>query len=387
MSCRIEKDRECGAPPQADRATPIRGRTAGGPPHEAAIPARHATAPRGRHLRLVWAALAALLTTAAPASSFATDTDEEKTPTEIRDEVRPVKPGETKKVKKRKLREHADPPHADDPGAGKSPEGRTHADKNKTHDGASKNKKAAARPSKKKPAKKKAAGKKAAKAASKAPKKLCFGPALAIDRQGFEGESFPLVDCDGAPLPQARQRLSLLVQPRAEVARSELPKSKSKSRRGQGGPPPAAHLAEIAPAVRLLDSGIVTRLAAIAREFPGKTVSLVGERRAPNRGSQHQTARAIDLRVNGVDNADLAAFCRTLPDTGCGYYPNSSFVHVDVRCPSAGTVFWIDASGPGEPPKYVTVWPPPNADAATVATAERLAGPTLHRASGRAPRP
>jgi hypothetical protein len=46
-------------------------------------------------------------------------------------------------------------------------------------------------------------------------------------------------------------------------------------------------------------------------------------------------------------------------DTGCGYYPNSSFVHVDVRQPGTGHVAWIDASGPGEPPHYVASWPPP----------------------------
>jgi hypothetical protein len=68
------------------------------------------------------------------------------------------------------------------------------------------------------------------------------------------------------------------------------------------------------------------------------------------------------LRVTGVSNEELVAFCKTLSDTGCGYYPNSSFVHVDVRLPGTGSVSWIDASGPGEPPRYVTQWPPPEAE-------------------------
>ncbi|HEY2513991.1 MAG TPA: hypothetical protein VGI39_24155, partial [Polyangiaceae bacterium] len=40
----------------------------------------------------------------------------------------------------------------------------------------------------------------------------------------------------------------------------------------------------------------------------------------------------------------------------CGYYPNSTFVHMDVREKSA---FWIDFSRPGEPPRYNA----PNLDA------------------------
>jgi hypothetical protein len=63
--------------------------------------------------------------------------------------------------------------------------------------------------------------------------------------------------------------------------------------------------------------------------------------------------------VAGVSNEELVAFCKTLPDTGCGYYPNSSFVHVDVRNPGTGSVTWIDSSGPGEAPHYVKQWPPP----------------------------
>ena len=59
----------------------------------------------------------------------------------------------------------------------------------------------------------------------------------------------------------------------------------------------------------------------------------------------------------GVPNAALFRFCRTLDDVGCGFYPNSKFVHVDVRRPGAGRVFWIDISGPGEPSEYVDSWP------------------------------
>ncbi len=76
-------------------------------------------------------------------------------------------------------------------------------------------------------------------------------------------------------------------------------------------------------------------------------------------GSFHASAQALDFRVDGVANEALVAFCKTLDDTGCGYYPNSSFVHMDVRPVGTGHVAWIDASGPGESAHYVSAWPPP----------------------------
>jgi hypothetical protein len=47
-----------------------------------------------------------------------------------------------------------------------------------------------------------------------------------------------------------------------------------------------------------------------------------------------------------------------LSETGVGYYPNSTFVHVDVRPDAA---YWVDRSGPGEPPDYGP-WPPAGGD-------------------------
>jgi uncharacterized protein YcbK (DUF882 family) len=72
--------------------------------------------------------------------------------------------------------------------------------------------------------------------------------------------------------------------------------------------------------------------------------------------SNHNIGHALDFRVVGVPNEVLRDYCRTLKDVGVGYYPNSTFVHLDVRS-SPG--FWIDFSRPGEPPRYNT----PNADA------------------------
>jgi hypothetical protein len=91
-------------------------------------------------------------------------------------------------------------------------------------------------------------------------------------------------------------------------------------------------------------------------------IFVVSGYRPTSQGSFHAMGRAIDFRFDGVENTDLVAFCKTLPDTGCGFYPNSSFIHLDVRDAGAGHVSWIDASGPGEKPAYVAVWPPPPSD-------------------------
>jgi uncharacterized protein YcbK (DUF882 family) len=65
--------------------------------------------------------------------------------------------------------------------------------------------------------------------------------------------------------------------------------------------------------------------------------------------SRHNHGKAVDFRVTGVPNEIVRDFCRTLKNTGCGYYPNSVFVHMDARDESA---YWIDYSRPGEPPRY-----------------------------------
>src|SRR5687767_13773591 len=74
----------------------------------------------------------------------------------------------------------------------------------------------------------------------------------------------------------------------------------------------------------------------------------------------HSVGRAIDFRMEGVENEDVVAFCEKLSDTGCGLYQNIWFVHIDVRDPGAGHVAWIDANGPGESPRYVSHWPLPD---------------------------
>jgi hypothetical protein len=185
-----------------------------------------------------------------------------------------------------------------------------------------------------------AAKRRGGKKRAAAPAKPCLGPAIQIDRSGLELERITLVDCAGKPREEGRRALSVLARPWGAARPSQLPD----------------------PGVRLLDAGLLARIDALARKYPGRTVSLVSGYRPQSNGSLHQSARAVDMRIAGVRNEELAAACRALADTGCGYYPNSSFVHIDVRAPGTGTVSWIDASGPGEPPRYVTSWPPRDDD-------------------------
>lgn len=231
----------------------------------------------------------------------------------------------------------------------------------KAHAGASKAKKTKKTASRSAGAKKKTAK----KADSEAPRRPCKGTSIAMDRGGLEGQNLVLVDCHDKPLAKADEALSVLARPwgaprPASVAAAHAPSAAAPGGKGKlAHDPRGAAKDEIAPGVKLLDKGLLTRVTAIARRFPGRTISLVSGYRPQSRGSLHQGGRALDLRVAGVSNQELVAFCKTLPDTGCGYYPNSSFVHVDVRNPGTGKVTWIDTSGPGESANYVSQWPLP----------------------------
>lgn len=92
----------------------------------------------------------------------------------------------------------------------------------------------------------------------------------------------------------------------------------------------------------------------VAEHWPDHMITIYSGFRAYNpkqytKKSKHNLGRAIDFAVDGVSNLKLMKFCRTLKNVGVGYYPNSYFIHLDVRETSA---FWVDYAGPGEAPKY-----------------------------------
>jgi hypothetical protein len=191
--------------------------------------------------------------------------------------------------------------------------------------------------------------KNASHSTSKAP---CTKEPVEIIR-GPEVERFALTKCDGTVAPLAIEHLSILIRP-GGAARPTAPIAELAKKPG----------AEIAHGVRRVDPRLVERIQAVADHFgkdgaPAKLFVISGYRPA-SVGSMHSSGRAIDLLVDGAKNEYVVAFCKTLGDTGCGYYPNSSFVHLDVRDSGAGHVSWIDASGPGETPRYVSTWPPPS---------------------------
>jgi uncharacterized protein YcbK (DUF882 family) len=103
-----------------------------------------------------------------------------------------------------------------------------------------------------------------------------------------------------------------------------------------------------------IDPRLVALVGIVSSHFGGKPLEIVSGYRAytpaqHSAHSNHNLGKAIDFRVRGVDNVELSDFCRTLRSAGCGYYPNSTFVHLDVRETKA---YWVDYSRPGEPPKY-----------------------------------
>jgi uncharacterized protein YcbK (DUF882 family) len=91
------------------------------------------------------------------------------------------------------------------------------------------------------------------------------------------------------------------------------------------------------------------------KHWPGKRLEVVSGYRNPsvakNPHSPHMQGLACDFRVEGVKTAELRDYLRkTFEKVGVGYYPNSSFVHLDVR--KDRSAFWIDYSGPGERAVY-----------------------------------
>ena len=180
-------------------------------------------------------------------------------------------------------------------------------------------------------------------------------PVLFI-RHGGENDRVSLVQCGGAVELGAVDRLSILARPPEVPPPGELPDE----------PDPSAWEAsgEWLPRVKLVNPRLVWLLQKIADAFPHRAIYIYSGYRphkdksvVQGHHSMHGDGRAMDIQIHGVRNEALFGYCRKLDDVGCGFYPNSKFVHVDVRKPGTGHAFWIDTSGPGEPSHYVDSWP------------------------------
>jgi LysM repeat protein len=107
-----------------------------------------------------------------------------------------------------------------------------------------------------------------------------------------------------------------------------------------------------------IDERLLQLLAKVSDTFGGRTIEVVSgyRRERATAGSRHRSGRAIDFRVAGVPNTAVRDYLQTLDRVGVGYYPRSSFVHLDVR---QQWTYWVDHSGPGEPARYGGVWTRP----------------------------
>ncbi len=90
----------------------------------------------------------------------------------------------------------------------------------------------------------------------------------------------------------------------------------------------------------------------ISDRYPGRRIEIISGQRAKKQKkheSYHNKGQALDFRVEGVSNYRLSQYVRTFKNVGVGYYPNSVFIHMDVREYDA---YWIDYSEPGEKAIY-----------------------------------
>jgi hypothetical protein len=98
---------------------------------------------------------------------------------------------------------------------------------------------------------------------------------------------------------------------------------------------------------------LVRVLAQISDHFGGRPIYVISGFRRPGgytrETSRHTSGRAMDLRVRGVPITAVRDYARSLDRVGVGFYPESRFVHVDVREDRA---YWVDTSAPGEAPEY-----------------------------------
>jgi LysM repeat protein len=91
-------------------------------------------------------------------------------------------------------------------------------------------------------------------------------------------------------------------------------------------------------------------LVQVSDTFGGRPLYIVSGYRTTShfQDSRHKTSQAIDFSVAGVPNSVVRDYLRTLGNVGIGYYPNSTFLHLDVR---GKTTYWVDYAGPGEAPR------------------------------------
>lgn len=135
-----------------------------------------------------------------------------------------------------------------------------------------------------------------------------------------------LVDARGRVRPQAPRQLASFLRPRKAPSKQKPPHKR-----------------------------LLALLAEVSNHFGGRRINVASGYRLAKGYTSHQSRHvagaAIDMRIEGVPNRALCDYLRHFDDVGVGYYPNSTFVHFDVRDRNA---YWIDVSGPGQKPVYLS---------------------------------
>ncbi|MBU1218503.1 DUF882 domain-containing protein [Myxococcota bacterium] len=93
----------------------------------------------------------------------------------------------------------------------------------------------------------------------------------------------------------------------------------------------------------VFDTKILKHLSNIVRKFSAQRVNIFSAYRSPRyneelrkklhevaRRSYHLKGQALDFNLEGVDTAALARYLRRIHHGGVGYYPHSTFIHMDT---------------------------------------------------------
>ena len=100
--------------------------------------------------------------------------------------------------------------------------------------------------------------------------------------------------------------------------------------------------------VRAVNPQLYEQLSRIQDHFDKKRIDLVsGFRFAERNSSRHFHASAMDIRIPDVTIKEMYAYAESLDPggMGIGIYPNSGFIHVDLRAPGDPSYRWTDLSG------------------------------------------
>jgi LysM repeat protein len=118
-----------------------------------------------------------------------------------------------------------------------------------------------------------------------------------------------------------------------------------------------------------VDPRLIALLADVSEHFGGRPMRVVSGWRDHSyfEDSRHKHSQAVDFSIPGVANTVVRDYVRRFRNCGVGYYPNSSFVHLDVRDTAA---YWVDYAGPGEAPRNK-----PRADIAEKSDSTDASGP------------